>query len=197
MVRQLLAVLFVLAILVPAAARHGRRGHLRRHGHRKKIAWKDSEDVKNAKVKGKAEEEKGKKIEWDKSSDKFVRCTIDGKGEILIKMHNDWAPIGAKRFLELVEDNFFTDHPLYRAVKDFIIQFGVSGDPKQQEKWRNKGTLKDDVNKHIKFKTNYLSYAGGGPNTRDTSLFFGASENTGQLNWWGREPWETPFAEVN
>jgi cyclophilin family peptidyl-prolyl cis-trans isomerase len=135
-------------------------------------------------------------VSWKDGKDPFVRCTIDGKGEILIKMHVDWAPIGAKRFLDLVKDDFFTDHPLYRAVDNFIIQFGVSGDVAKQKKWRDLGPLKDDVNKKIPFKTNYISYAGGGPNTRDTSLFFGASTNPGQLNWWGREPWETPFAEV-
>lgn len=36
-----------------------------------------------------------------------VKC-LTTKGEIYIKVYENWAPIGSKRFLELVNDQFYT-----------------------------------------------------------------------------------------
>jgi glutathione peroxidase len=105
-----------------------------------------------------------------------VNCETT-KGPLKIVVNSAWSPIGAKRFLDMVDDGFFNDHPLYRAVDNFLIQFGISGKPAQQTQWMAKGTLKDDENQRIKFKYGFMSYAGGGPNTRDTSVFFGTSTN--------------------
>lgn len=121
------------------------------------------------------------------------------KGKFALEIYREWSPIGVDRFMELVRDDFFTDQPLYRAVDDFLIQFGISGDPKKQAKWQKKGRIKDDPppnGKKIPFQRGFVSYAGGGPNTRDTSVFIGISHNQGQLDWWGREPWETPLGKV-
>lgn len=87
------------------------------------------------------------------------------KGKFVLEIYRDWSPIGVDRFMALVRDDFFTDQPLYRAVDDFLIQFGVSGDPKVQQKWRKAGTIKDDPppnGKKIPFQRGFLSYAGGG-----------------------------------
>ena len=36
------------------------------------------------------------------------------KGTIGIEVREEWAPLGAQRFLELVDDNFFTDIAFFR-----------------------------------------------------------------------------------
>ena len=138
----------------------------------------------------------GDALEEDTPSGPTVVQCETTKGTMKMDVFEKWSPIGAQRFLELVEDEFFTDHPLYRCVDNFIIQFGVSGIPAVNDKWSAKGTLADDVNLKIPFKYGMVSFAGGGPATRDTSLFFAASRNQGQLDWWGREAWETPFAQI-
>jgi cyclophilin family peptidyl-prolyl cis-trans isomerase len=38
----------------------------------------------------------------------------------------DWSPLGAARFFELVDEGFFTNMLLYRAIEGFLVQFGVS-----------------------------------------------------------------------
>jgi glutathione peroxidase len=42
-----------------------------------------------------------------------VNCETT-KGPLKIVVNPSWAPLGARRFLELVDDGFFNDHPLYR-----------------------------------------------------------------------------------
>jgi hypothetical protein len=40
-----------------------------------------------------------------------------GEGEVLIKVHPEWAPLGAERFLELVKDHYFDNNRFFRALK--------------------------------------------------------------------------------
>ena len=112
------------------------------------------------------------------------------KGPLLIEIYRDWAPLGADRFLELVRDGFYTDIALFRCVRDFLTQFGISDKPKYKH-WHNKN-IPDDPPLHIPIRKNYLSYAGGGANTRSTQLFIAFED----LNFLGKEPWETPFGMV-
>lgn len=117
-----------------------------------------------------------------------VACTTT-KGPLLIEIYRDWAPLGADRFLDLVRDEFFTDIAFFRCVKRFLTQFGISDIPSKKHWHREE--IPDDPNLHLGIKKNYLSFAGGGPNTRSTQLFI-AFEN---LDFLGKEPWETPFGK--
>lgn len=116
----------------------------------------------------------------------IVEC-ITTKGVLAIEVHRDWAPLGADRFLELVKDQFFTNIAFFRCVHGFLVQFGISDDPTKKH-WHNKN-IRDDPNIHKGVKKNYVSFAGGGPNTRSTQLFIAFED----LDFLGKEPWETPF----
>ena len=52
------------------------------------------------------------------------------KGLIDIEVHRDWAPDGADHFYTLVKTGFYTDDRFFRVVRDFVVQFGINGDPK-------------------------------------------------------------------
>ena len=57
-----------------------------------------------------------------------IVCCETTKGIINIAVHLTWAPLGARRFLDMVESEFFhTKVPLFRALKNFLIQFGLAG----------------------------------------------------------------------
>ena len=118
-----------------------------------------------------------------------VQCDTT-KGTIVIEVHQELAPIGAKHFLELVEDNFYTNIAMYRCVERFLTQFGISQDHSKSH-WHGK-QIEDDVNLHRGIKKYDVSFAGGGPNTRSSQIFI-AFEDLGFL---GKEPWETPFGKV-
>ncbi len=54
-------------------------------------------------------------------------CCVTTKGVFNIAVHPTWAPIGAANFLNMVTTEFFsTKIALFRALKGFIIQFGLS-----------------------------------------------------------------------
>jgi cyclophilin family peptidyl-prolyl cis-trans isomerase len=119
-----------------------------------------------------------------------VKC-MTTKGPLVIEVYRDWAPLGADRFLELVKDDFFTDIAFFRCVKRFLTQFGIS-DVQSKKHWHRE-EIPDDPNLNIGIKKNYLSYAGGGPNTRSTQLFIAFED----LDFLGKEPWETPFGKLS
>lgn len=118
------------------------------------------------------------------------------QGNFTLHIYPDWAPLGASRFLDLVEDGFFNGakgSPLFRVIKDFLVQFGVAGDPEMDKKWLAKGNIPDDPRTlHGTFERGMLSFAGGGKDSRSTQLFISYKDST----WLGNSPWETPFGKV-
>lgn len=115
-----------------------------------------------------------------------VQCETS-KGSLTIEVHNSWAPLGAERFLNLVQDGFYTDIAFFRCVKGFLTQFGISDNPGKKHWHREQ--IRDDPNIGMGIKKNYVSFAGGGPNTRSTQIFIAFED----LDFLGKEPWETPF----
>uniref|UniRef100_A0A7S1U7Y9 PPIase cyclophilin-type domain-containing protein n=1 Tax=Phaeomonas parva TaxID=124430 RepID=A0A7S1U7Y9_9STRA len=130
----------------------------------------------------------------DNRATELVHCDTS-KGPFTVAVHRTWAPLGAERFLDLVRDRFFdTKIALFRAVKNFICQFGVAGDPKVQREWRAKGTIQDDpiwLEPGKKFQKGWMSFAGSGANSRSTQMFV-AYANVPL----GRSKWEVPFGRV-
>jgi len=48
--------------------------------------------------------------------------TTQGPSEFTIRVHEDWSPAGAARFLELVEAKFYDDTRFYRVIPSFMVQ---------------------------------------------------------------------------
>eukprot|EP01031_Cornospumella_fuschlensis_P025103 gene25103-30319_t len=133
-------------------------------------------------------------------------CCNTTKGVLNIEVHPSWAPLGAERFLHMVTHNFFsTQVPLFRALKKFLVQFGLAGDPQVQRHYWEMGHLRDDppwlplgppgrrINGIARYQKGYMGYAGAGKNSRDTQLIMALAENEGLG---GGSPWEVPFGQV-
>eukprot|EP01125_Pyxidicula_operculata_P023090 TRINITY_DN97_c3_g1_i10.p1 TRINITY_DN97_c3_g1~~TRINITY_DN97_c3_g1_i10.p1 ORF type:complete len:343 (+),score=86.60 TRINITY_DN97_c3_g1_i10:2916-3944(+) len=110
---------------------------------------------------------------------------------VVIEVHHEWSPLGAQRYLQLVKGGFFTNSPLFRVVKNFLVQFGIAQDPATHSKWVSKGPIHDDPKIDLPFKKGFLSFAGSGPNSRTTELFIAYNKNN-----FGTELWETPLGVV-
>jgi len=107
------------------------------------------------------------------------------KGSFAIAVHRDWAPQGADRFYELVEDKFFDDARFFRVVKGFVVQFGINKNPKLSELWRQLKIPDDPVKESNTRGT--IAYAMAGPGTRTTQVFLNLANNT-MLNNQGFAP---------
>src|ERR1039458_7126400 len=87
------------------------------------------------------------------------------KGDIVIEVHRDWAPIGADRFYNLVKNHFFNDASFFRVMKGFMAQFGVPANPKVAAVWQA-ANIKDDPVKQSN-KKGMVTFANtGAPNSR-------------------------------
>ena len=98
------------------------------------------------------------------------------KGEVIIEVHRAWAPIGAARFYDAVKIGFYDDTRFFRVVPDFMVQFGINGDPKVQSKWRD-AKIKDDKVTQSN-KKGYITFATSGPNSRTSQVFINFSDNS-------------------
>mmetsp|Transcript_35100 Transcript_35100/g.99892 ORF Transcript_35100/g.99892 Transcript_35100/m.99892 type:complete len:203 (-) Transcript_35100:78-686(-) len=121
---------------------------------------------------------------------KFDVVTTAGPGSFVVKVDETWAPIGAARFKELVEAKFYDDTRFFRVIPSFMVQFGLSGDPKVSEEWRSKTITDDPVKKSN--KPGYITFAKtGAPHSRTSQLFINYADNA-RLDGMGF----APFGEV-
>lgn len=97
-------------------------------------------------------------------------------GDIIIEVHRKYAPLGVDRFHDAVVQGFFDECRFFRVVDDFVVQFGINGDPKVQAKWRE-SPIKDDPVKASNIKGS-ICFATAGKNTRTTQLFINLKDNS-------------------
>ncbi len=98
------------------------------------------------------------------------------KGDIVIEVTREWSPNGADRFYRLVNEGFFTDVAFFRVIDGFMAQFGISGDPKVSERWRDAG-IPDDVVRRPNLR-GYVTFAKSNmPASRTTQLFINLADN--------------------
>jgi peptidyl-prolyl cis-trans isomerase A (cyclophilin A) len=111
------------------------------------------------------------------------------KGPFTVEVHRDWAPKGVDRFYDLIDKRFYDQNRFFRYVPNFVVQWGIQGDPQVQLKWRDNNITDDPVRETNRRGT--IAYATGGPNTRTTQLFINLKDNP-QLDKRGF----SPFGEV-
>jgi peptidyl-prolyl cis-trans isomerase A (cyclophilin A) len=113
------------------------------------------------------------------------------KGDAIILVHREWSPLGADHFHELVKAGYYNNNALFRAIKGFILQWGISADPKTYKHWEAV-KINDDPPK-VPNKTGSVVFAKPGePNARTTHVFVNLADNSDHLDPLGF----TPFGEV-
>lgn len=96
-------------------------------------------------------------------------------GDFIIEVNREWAPVGADRFHELVTKGFFDECRFFRVVPDFMVQFGINGDPAVQKEWRD-AKIKDDKVTQSN-KRGYITFATSGPDSRTSQVFINFKDN--------------------
>lgn len=129
---------------------------------------------------GVAEEKKGVESSngVDENTIKFVFGSLDGEegqeGEVIVKLHPEWAPIGVQRIKDLTADSFWDECRAFRVLPNFVVQLGINGDPAKQKKWKE--NIKDDPVK-VSNKRGTVTFAMAGRGTRTTQIFFNKVDN--------------------
>jgi peptidyl-prolyl cis-trans isomerase A (cyclophilin A) len=98
------------------------------------------------------------------------------KGDFVIEVHRDWAPLGADRFYNLVKGGYFTDVAFFRVIKGFMVQFGIHGAPEMNKVWRD-ARIQDDPTGKQSNTRGMVTFAMGGPNTRTVQVFINYADN--------------------
>ena len=113
------------------------------------------------------------------------------KGEVVILVHRDWSPLGADHFYELTQMRFYDNNAFFRALKGFVVQWGINGDSQVNKSW-SEITIKDDPPK-VPNKVGTVVFAKTGePNSRTTQCFINLGDNSAALDAQGFNP----FGEV-
>ena len=79
--------------------------------------------------------------------DSFVVAFETTRGRIDIMARTGWSPAGVDRFYTLVREQYFDGARFFRVVKNFVAQFGISGNPALNRAWRVR-RLADEPVKH-------------------------------------------------
>ena len=98
-------------------------------------------------------------------------------GVFVVEVTRAWAPKGADRFYNLVKYGYFDGNRFFRVVKNFMVQFGINGDPKLNEVWREANLVDDPVTQSN--KRGFVTFAKtGAPNSRSTQVFINFKDNS-------------------
>jgi peptidyl-prolyl cis-trans isomerase A (cyclophilin A) len=97
------------------------------------------------------------------------------QGVIVLELERALAPRGVDRFYNLVKLGYFDGCRFFRVMPSFIVQFGLTGNPKVNSAWRQ-ATIEDDQVKG-KNTRGTICFAMAGPNTRTTQMFLNLGNN--------------------
>jgi peptidyl-prolyl cis-trans isomerase A (cyclophilin A) len=122
----------------------------------------------------------------EQAPDLFKVNLDTSKGPVVLEIHRDWAPVGADHFYTLVKLGFYDQARFFRVIRNFVVQFGVAGDPKTNALWANADLPDDPVKQHNVKGT--LTFATRGPNSRSTQLFINLKNNSASLDNQGFAP---------
>ena len=103
------------------------------------------------------------------------------KGDIVLAVHEDWSPLGAAHFLELVNAGFYNGAPWFRVMGGFVAQCGIAADSELHQQWMYK-----TINDEPVVQGNLPGYVAFGktrmPNSRSTHIFINLADNTNSLD---------------
>lgn len=107
--------------------------------------------------------------------DSFDVAFETGKGPFVVRAYRAWAPNGVDRFHYLVTNHYYDGTKFFRNIDDFMVQFGIHGDPKVNSAWQDLNIMDDPVKQSN--TEGMITYATGGPNTRTVQLFINKANN--------------------
>ncbi|MFO0919328.1 MAG: peptidylprolyl isomerase [Planctomycetaceae bacterium] len=97
------------------------------------------------------------------------------KGTFVVDVHRDWAPRGADRFYQLVNEGYYDGCRFFRVMPNFVVQWGMNGDPALNQKYQNNKIPDDRFSQPNRRGT--IVFATSGENSRTSQLFINLADN--------------------
>mmetsp|Transcript_5893 Transcript_5893/g.9904 ORF Transcript_5893/g.9904 Transcript_5893/m.9904 type:complete len:228 (-) Transcript_5893:94-777(-) len=118
-----------------------------------------------------------------------VQLAPGKEGSFVLEVHPSWAPLGAERFLNLVDGNGINGTPapdisgetfwkglrFFRVVPNFVSQFGIASKHEVSAIWREAKMKDDPVIESNKRGT--IVFATSGADSRTTQMFLNFQDN--------------------
>lgn len=107
------------------------------------------------------------------------------KGEIVIELNDEKAPVTAKNFLTYVEEGFFNGLIFHRIIKNFMIQGGGFDNDMKQKKTH--APITNEASNGLKNDRGTIAMARTSDPNSATAQFFINHVNNDFLNYQGRQ----------
>jgi mannan endo-1,4-beta-mannosidase len=105
------------------------------------------------------------------SPSEFLSTFHTNVGPFTMKINRSWSPHAADRVYNLIRNGWYNDNYIFRVLKDFVAQFGLSGTPTLQQHYCNDLTCSEEaLSKGAAIKKDIGSLVGQG-NVRGTISF--------------------------
>ena len=115
---------------------------------------------------------------WSEAApDTFLARFETSAGDFVIEVVRAWAPIGADRFHNLIRHGYYDDSRFHRTVPDFIVQWGLAGDPEVTAAWIG-ATIPDDDAVVASNVRGTIAFAFTEPHTRTTQVYINLVDNS-------------------
>lgn len=137
----------------------------------------------------KAEELEAEKSAQEVSGDVKSTYTVEfecSNGTFVVECFSDWAPVGVAHFREAIEAGVYDGARFFRVIPDFVVQFGIAGDPELSAVWREKNIV-DEPAKQSNTRGMVTFAKSNAPNSRTTQIFISLKDNL-QLDSMGFAP---------
>jgi homoserine O-acetyltransferase len=100
------------------------------------------------------------------------------KGVFVLELVREWGPIGADRLYNLARLGYYDDTRFHRVVRNYIVQWGLHGNPAVNAAWRDQYLPDDPPRSRNARGTFAFAYKGPGrPNTRNTQIYINLADN--------------------
>ncbi len=115
---------------------------------------------------------------WSETAPDTFRARFEtSAGDFAIEVVRAWAPVGADRFYNLVRHGYYDDARFHRTVPDFIVQWGLAGDPEITAAWIGE-TIPDDEAVVASNVRGTIAFAFTEPHTRATQVYINLVDNS-------------------
>ena len=101
---------------------------------------------------------------------------LNQEEKFFMKVEKKLAPIGVNRFYNLIRNKFYHDMRIFRAIKNFVVQFGLNGSAEVSKIW-GQAMIKGDSVKASNKKGSVVFAMGQSPDTRTTQVYINLNDN--------------------